>query len=228
MSPVCAPEVGGAGERDDASGGSGQGLPAALQERTRDRVPLQWAMSTGNQGVVLMLLAERIGDVTKARSAVQQIETAAKGERAETRLAYRSGYYSCSLITRVGTLTAGTAESRRAIFHRLFQRYQRSEKALVGALAEMYVQGMSTRKVKAVTEALCGHSFSASAISNINKSLDEALKAFAERRLDEPFPYLILDARYEKIRQARVIISSSASRWPTGRAARAGATSCSG
>src|SRR6266436_731215 len=59
----------------------------------------------------------------------------------------------------------------------LFERYQRSEKALVGTLAEMYVQGVSTRKVKAVTEALCGHSFSASSISAINKSLDEGLKA---------------------------------------------------
>jgi transposase-like protein len=70
----------------------------------------------------------------------------------------------------------------------------------------MYVQGVSTRKVKAVTEALCGHSFSASAISAVNKSLDEALRRFAERRLNEPFPYLILDARYEKVREAGVIL----------------------
>jgi mutator family transposase len=91
----------------------------------------------------------------------------------------------------------------------LFQRYQRSEKALVGTLAEMYVQGVSTRKVKAVTETLCGHSFSASAISSINKSLDEALRAFAERRLSEPFPYLIRDARYEKVREAGVIVSQA-------------------
>jgi len=68
------------------------------------------------------------------------------------------------------------------------------------------VQGVSTRKVKAVTEALCGHSFSASAISAVNKSLDEALRRFAERRLAEPFPYLILDARYEKVREAGVIV----------------------
>ena len=65
-------------------------------------------------------------------------------------------------------------------------------------------RGVSSRKVKAVTEALCGHSFSASAISNINKSLDEALRAFAHRRLNEPFPYLILDARYERVREAGV------------------------
>ena len=133
---------------------------------------------------------------------------AAKVERTETRLAYRSGYYSRSLITRVGTLELQVPQDRDGRFStELFQRYQRSEKALVGTLAEMYVQGVSTRKVKAVTEALCGHAFSASAISTINKSLDEALRAFAERRLDEPFPYLILDARYEKIREGGVIRS---------------------
>jgi Transposase, Mutator family len=91
----------------------------------------------------------------------------------------------------------------------LFERYQRSKKALVGSLAEMYVQGVSTRKVKAVTEARCGHSFSASSISAINKSLDESLKAFAERRLSERSPYLILDARYEKVRAAGVIASQA-------------------
>ena len=60
-----------------------------------------------------------------------------------------------------------------------------------------------------MTEALCGHSFSASSISTINKSLDEGLRAFAERRLDERYPYLILDARYEKVREAGVILSQA-------------------
>ena len=131
---------------------------------------------------------------------------AEKGERTETRLSYRSGYYGRSLITRVGTLELRVPQDRLGRFSTdLFARYQRSEKALVGTLAEMYVQGVSTRKVKAVTEALCGHSFSASAISAVNKSLDEALHKFAERRLAEPFPYLILDARYEKVREGGII-----------------------
>jgi putative transposase len=135
---------------------------------------------------------------------------AAKGERSETRLAYRSGYYGRSLVTRVGTLELRVPQDRAGRFStELFERYQRSEKALVGALAEMYVQGVSTRKVKAVTEALCGHSFSASSISQINKTLDEGLRAFAERRLSEAFPYLILDARYEKVREAGVIVSQA-------------------
>jgi putative transposase len=104
---------------------------------------------------------------------------AEKGEPSDTRVSYRSGYYSRSLITRVGTLELRVPQDRMGRFStELFERYQRSEKALVGTLAEMYVQGVSTRKVKAVTEALCGHSFSASSISAINKSLDEGLKAF--------------------------------------------------
>ena len=135
---------------------------------------------------------------------------AAKGERTEMRLCYRSGYYGRSLVTRVGTLELRVPQDRLGRFStELFERYQRSEKALVGTLAEMYVQGVSTRKVKAVTEALCGHSFSASAISAVNKSLDEALRRFAERRLDEAFPYLIIDARYEKVREAGIIVSQA-------------------
>jgi len=133
---------------------------------------------------------------------------AAKGERTEGRLGYRSGDYGRSLITRVGTLELRVPQDRMGRFStELFERYQRSEKALVGTLAEMDVQGVSTRKVKAVTEALCGHSFSASAVSAVNKSLDEALRAFAERRLSEAFAYLILDARDEKGREAGILVS---------------------
>lgn len=135
---------------------------------------------------------------------------AAKSERTERRLGYRSGYYERSLVTRVGTLELRVPQDRAGRFStELFERYQRSEKALVAALAEMYVQGVSTRKVKAVTEELCGHEFSASSISAINKKLDASLKAFSERRLEEAFPYVILDARYERIREAGVIASQA-------------------
>jgi putative transposase len=79
----------------------------------------------------------------------------------------------------------------------------------VATLAEMYVQGVSTRKVKAITEELCGHAFSASAISAINKRLDESLSAFATRPLAEPFAYLILDARYEKVREGGGVMSQA-------------------
>ena len=65
----------------------------------------------------------------------------------------------------------------------------------------MYIQGVSTRKVKAITEELCGHEFSPSTISNINKTLDDQLEAFSQRLLNEAYPYVILDARYEKVRE---------------------------
>ena len=93
------------------------------------------------------------------------------GERTELRLGYRAGHYPRTLITRVGKLELRVPRDRDGRFStELFERYQRSEKALVSALAEMYVQGVSTRKVKAITEELCGHSFSASAISQINRA----------------------------------------------------------
>jgi Transposase, Mutator family len=133
---------------------------------------------------------------------------AGKGERTPDRFGYRSGYYGRTLISRVGKLELRVPQDRAGRFStELFERYQRSEKALVAALAEMYVQGVSTRKVKAITEELCGHSFSASAISTINARLDEELARFARRRLDDPYPYLILDARYERVREAGVIRS---------------------
>lgn len=127
---------------------------------------------------------------------------AERGERTPGRLGYRSGYYSRSLTTRVGTMELRVPQDRDGRFStELFERYQRSEKALVSALAEMYVQGVSTRKVKAITEELCGHAFSASAISDINRGLDAQLEQFSQRRLEEDYPYLILDARYERVRE---------------------------
>ena len=135
---------------------------------------------------------------------------AEKGERTPTRLGYRAGYYTRTLITRVGKLELRVPQDRDGRFStELFERYQRSEQALVATLAEMYVQGVSTRKVKAITEELCGHAFSASAISAINKRLDESLTAFARRPLAEPYPYLILDARYEKVREGGIVVSQA-------------------
>ena len=135
---------------------------------------------------------------------------AGPGERSEGRSGYRAGYYGRGLITRVGKIELRVPRDRSGEFSTaLFERFQRSEKALVSALAEMYVQGVSTRKVKAITEELCGHSFSASAISTINKGLDETLTKFARRKLTDDYPYLILDARYEKVREEGVIQSQA-------------------
>lgn len=141
-------------------------------------------------------------------SEMEETLGAAKSQRTEGRSGYRSGYYTRSLVTRVGNIELRVPQDRQGQFRtEVFERYQRSEKALVGALTEMYVQGVSTRKVKAITEELCGHEFSASTISRLNKSLDGELEKFATRRLEEDYPYLILDARYEKVREDGVIRS---------------------
>jgi len=131
---------------------------------------------------------------------------AGKSERTGRRLGYRSGYYERDLITRIGKIELRVPQDRGGRFStELFERYARSEKALLAALCEMYVQGVSTRKVKAITEELVGHSFSASSISAIVKRLDGELERFMRRQLAEPFPYLIVDARYEKVRVDHVI-----------------------
>lgn len=131
---------------------------------------------------------------------------AEKSERTGQRAGYRSGHYSRKMVTRVGTLELRVPQDRQGRFSTVvFEQYQRSEKALVAALAQMYVQGVSTRKVKTITEELCGHEFSASSISAITAKLDGELEQFARRRLEEAFPYLILDARYEKVRDNGVI-----------------------
>jgi putative transposase len=150
------------------------------------------------------VVAEVVQEVLEAE--MDEAVGARKGERSSDRKGYRSGYYSRGLVTRVGKLELRVPQDRGGRFStEIFDRYQRSEKALVTSLAEMYVQGVSTRKVKAVTEELCGHAFSASSISRINKRLDSDLGKFADRQLEEEYPYLILDARYEKIRSDSVI-----------------------
>jgi putative transposase len=150
------------------------------------------------------LLQEVVQQVLEAE--MEEVVGAGKWERSEGRVGYRSGYRERTLVTRVGKLDLRVPQDRAGRFStELFERYQRSEKAFVAVLAEMYVQGVSTRKVKAVTEELCGHAFSASTISGINGKLDEELERFACRRLEEEYPYLVLDARYERVREEGVI-----------------------
>jgi putative transposase len=135
---------------------------------------------------------------------------AGKSERSEQRIGYRSGYYGRTLVTRVGKIELRVPQDRQGRFRtEVFERYQRSEKALVAAMLEMYVQGVSTRKVKSITEELCGHEFSSSSVSRIVKTLDEELEKFAQRRLEEPYPYVILDARYEKVREDGAVRSQA-------------------
>jgi putative transposase len=149
--------------------------------------------------------------VQEAVQAILELEMeeclqAGRHERTDQRLGYRSGYYRRRLITRVGTMVLRVPQDRAGHFStQVFEQYQRSEKALVAALAQMYVQGVSTRKVAAITEELCGHEFSASSISTITARLDEQLAQFSRRPLTEAFPYVVVDARYERVREGGVI-----------------------
>jgi putative transposase len=135
---------------------------------------------------------------------------AEKSERTPNRIGYRSGYYGRTLITRVGKIELRVPQDRQGRFRtEVFERYQRSEKALTAAMMQMYLQGVSTRKVKAITEELCGHEFSSASISRIVAALDEELERFSRRRLEEDYPYLVLDARYEKVREDGAVRSQA-------------------
>jgi len=134
---------------------------------------------------------------------------AAPYERLQGRTGHRNGHKRRTLRTRVGTLNLLVPQDREGTFStRLFCRYQRNEKALCLALMEMYVEGVSTRKVKEITEVLCGTSFSKSLVSQLASGLDSELEAWRNRRLEaKAYPYLFVDARYEKVRVGHRIVS---------------------
>jgi transposase-like protein len=134
---------------------------------------------------------------------------AAPHERTDARKGHRNGHKPRTLRTRVGTLSLLVPQEREGSFStKLFARYQRNEKALVLALMEMYLQGVSTRKVKGITEELCGTSFSKSLLSSLAGRLDSELSAWRDRQLEaEAYPYLFVDARYEKVRVDGRVVS---------------------
>lgn len=127
---------------------------------------------------------------------------AAKYERTDERKAYRNGSRERTLNTRIGTITLEVPRLRNGEFsHELFERYQRSEQALVLAMMEMVLQGVSTRKVTQITQELCGTRFSKSTVSELCKGLDEAVQAFRNRPLEKRYPFLMVDAMYLKVRE---------------------------
>ena len=134
---------------------------------------------------------------------------AAPYERGPQRTGHRNGYKPRTLTTRVGAVELRVPQDRDGTFStELFGRYQRHEQALVLALMEMYLQGISTRKVAAVTEELCGASFSKSQVSALAGRLDRELAAWRERPLAAAaYPYLVVDARYEHARVDGRVVS---------------------
>lgn len=129
-------------------------------------------------------------------------------ERTPDRQGYRNGYRERQLHTRVGTLTLRVPRDREGKFStRLFERCQRSEKALILALQEAYVGGVSTRKVSRITEKLCGTEFSKDQVSRMAQALDEELDRWRGQRLEKRYPYLVVDARYEHVREDGHVMS---------------------
>jgi putative transposase len=126
---------------------------------------------------------------------------AERHQRTSNRRSYRSGHRRRSLKTRVGRLWVDLPCERSGEFKTsLFRNYQRSERAFVLALQEMYLQGVSTRRVQQITERLCSLPISASEVSRLTAELDQTLEAWRRRRLTEPYFALIVDARYEHVR----------------------------
>src|SRR5690625_672828 len=131
-------------------------------------------------------------------------------ERGDSRNAQRNGYYQRDLTTRVGTLNLRVPRTRDGKFSTdIFERYQRNEKALVSTMLEMYVSGVSTRKVGQVVETLCGKKVSKSYVSSITKLLDEEVYKFKQRRIDKKIPYLMTDVLYIKVRENRRVVSKA-------------------
>ncbi|MEZ6016728.1 MAG: IS256 family transposase [Planctomycetota bacterium] len=135
-------------------------------------------------------------------------------ERSDDRRAQANGFKPKTLTTRMGTFKVDVPQVRQAgengerFYPNALERGTRSERALKAAIAEMYIQGVSTRRVKAITEELCGTEVSSSQVSRATALLDEELAAWRQRPI-EPCPYLVLDARYEKVRIGGVVVSAA-------------------
>jgi transposase-like protein len=146
-------------------------------------------LSNGRDEAFSKLLEEIFNQVLLAQSSEQL--RAEPYERTEERTAYRNGYRNRELTTRVGTLTLRVPRHRNGQFStELFARYQCSEQALVLAMMEMVINGVSTRKVEIITEELCGKKFSKSTVSALCKKLDPIIEAFRTRPLKCHYPFL--------------------------------------
>lgn len=136
---------------------------------------------------------------------------AVRHERSDERQGYRNGYRPRTIYTRVGPVTLQVPQTRDGSFSTdIFRRYQRSEQAFVLALMEMVVQGVSTRKVSAITEELCGASFSKSTVSELCVGLDVRVRVFNERTFTSEYPFVMVDALFINSRQGDRVVKRAA------------------
>lgn len=171
----------------------------------RDLLP---GLLSGQDGLAKLVEAV-LNQILEAQ--VTEALGAERHERTEDRAGYRNGMRARTLYTRVGPVTLLVPQTRDGTFSTdIFKRYQRSEQAFVLALMEMVVQGVSTRKVSAITEELCGASFSKSTVSALCTGLDGRVRAFNERRLDGDHPFVLVDALFIKSREGDRVVSRAA------------------
>ena len=132
---------------------------------------------------------------------------AAPYERNPERLGYANGFKEREYVSRMGTMRIQIPQARGLSFYpRCLEKGERSERALKLAVAEMYVQGVSTRRVTEITEELCGFDVSSTQVSRCTKLLDEELQIFRERQLTSKYAYVYFDAEYEKVRHDHSVI----------------------
>jgi transposase-like protein len=153
------------------------------------------------QGLVQAALEQEVENHLRAK----------KYQRSQDRRGHRNGHKRRQLKTRVGVLDLKLPQVRGGGFQtQLFGRYQRQEAALLTTIAEMYYQGVSTRRVAAIMEELGGFQVSSTMVSRVAEELDEQLEQFRSRRLDDvEYPYLMIDARYEKVRVNGHVVSQA-------------------
>jgi len=129
-------------------------------------------------------------------------------ERTPERRGYANGYKGKKVKSRVGELELKIPQVRGtegSFYPRSLEKGLRSERALKLAIAEMYIQGVSTRRVAEITRELCGLEVTSADVSRASKLLDEELERWRNRPIGE-VPYLILDARYEKVREGGSVV----------------------
>ena len=154
------------------------------------------------------LLQRTLNDILKVES--QEQLQAAPYERSDSRLDSRNGLHARELKTRIGRITLAVPRHRNIPFKTLiFDNFSRSEAALVAAMAEMVVNGVSTRKVSRVIESLCGTRVSKSSVSEICKHLDKEVESFRNRPLEGRYPFLTVDTTYFKVRENNRVISKA-------------------
>lgn len=165
-------------------------------------------MNCDREGAFAELLQSSLNAILQTES-TEQLH-AEPYERSSERSDYRNGSRERDLATRIGKITLKVPKHRSEPFKTMiFDNYQRSEAALVATMAEMVVNGVSTRKVEKVFETLCGTSISKSAVSELCKDLDESVNSFRDRPLHNHYPFVTVDATYFKVREDHRIISKA-------------------